>query len=203
MKIILSLLVATAILLPTTSQAAFRWPWQMPASVAPKSASVVPAIDPNALKQGTDKVKKWELVVGAKKPKVGEKIALEFTEAELVALTREAVGKLKDAQVEASSLQVRVTDGKLTVAATILKPVKFNVQVIVSATVKDGKLVPKIEQAKAGYFPVSGQVVEKLVGQIFGAKWRESLNRPQFSWDQIKLTNGKMLVAGRMVKVKK
>ncbi len=203
MKHYLIIIVIILFTSPLVSQAAFRWPWQVkPATHQTKPTEVkkLAPIDTEVLKQGTAKMRKWERLAESPYVKGKENLSVEFTEAELESIVRDAVSKMKDAPLSADDFKVKLINGKVMVLTTVLKPVRFGAQVILSAVVKNDKLEPKIESAKAGVFPVSGHIIERLANQVFGARWRTELNRPQFVWDEIKIGEGKVVVRGHVIK---
>lgn len=196
-------IITLLLLCPFVTQAAFRWPWQTkPVTEQAKPVEVKkPApIDPQILKQGTAKMRQWERLAESPYVKGKESLSVEFTAAELEAIVRDAAKKLKDAPLEPNSFTVKIIDQQIIINAVVLKPVRFNMQLTLSAQVVNGRLEPKVISAKAGLIPVSGALVERLANQIFGAKWRTELNRPQFVWEKFTISDNKILAQGKVNK---
>ena len=195
---VISLLVLFS---PLMVEAAFRWPWQ---TAKPLASSPAPTNDNvAALKSGNEKIQRWEKLVESKTTRAGEKYAAEFSQAELEAIARDTISKLKQSSLEPSGFSVKVGEEKVTVVGQVLKPVSFNIKVVLEAAVVDGKLVPEVKSGRVGVLPVGGHIVERFANEIFGGAWRQELNHKGFVWDEIILSEGKAYVAGHTVKVKK
>ena len=203
MKIKFSFVVLSVffLILPLVGQAVFRWPWQT--KVETPAASSAPVINTGALKSINAKVEQWERLVDVKTFKSGQKYQAEFTAAELEALTRDAINKIKNSSLEASSFKVKLETGKVVLDATVLKPIRFTAQVSVGAKINNGQLVTEIKGARIGVFPIGGHVVERLAKEVFGDKWRTELNPANFAWDGINISPERIVVAGHTLKNKK
>jgi len=194
-------IILVTIFIPAVAMAAFRWPW---AQDTPKPEEVKPVvIDQTLLKSGTQKVRQWEKVVEAVPFRADKKVSLEFTAAEFVVIMQDAINKLKDKSLSPEGVKVEINKPNVTLSVLLIKPVRMNLSVTLTPEISGGKVNPKITSAKVGRIPISGALVEKLTNQVFGNKWRSELNRPQFYWDELKLENGKAIVSGHTIKVKK
>ncbi|MEK7497138.1 MAG: hypothetical protein AAB657_04550 [Patescibacteria group bacterium] len=192
-------ITACFLLWAAPSEAAFKWPWQVktePVQAVKGITDTKAEVNQDSLKSGLAKVRSWENLVEAKPPRLNQKIQLEFTDKELLAILQNAANKLKTGTVEPRSVKLTISGDKITIKTRVLKPTKFNLELQINAKVKDGKLEPQIVYAKAGIIKVKGHVVEKLAKEIFGDKWREELNRPSFIWDSVIIKNDKVVVAG-------
>ncbi|MBI5466020.1 MAG: hypothetical protein HY974_01875 [Candidatus Kerfeldbacteria bacterium] len=193
--IIITLIVSFT---PAVAQAAFRWPWQTKV----EAPALPPVINEEALRSSNAKLDQWEKMVAAKPFKAGQKFTAEFTATELEALTRQAIGKLKNSSLEASSFTVRLEQDKVILSAVVLRPFRFTVQVTVSAKVHNGGLVPEIKSARVGVFSVAGHIVERLANEVFGRGFRAELNPANFIWDEISISPSKVVIVGHTAKPK-
>jgi hypothetical protein len=192
-------LVAFFLGLPLVGQAAFRWPWQAKVS-AP--AVVAPVVNAEALRNINAKVEQWEKLVAVKSFKPGQAYQAEFTAKELEALTRETINKIKNPSLEASSFTVELATGKVVLNATILKPIRFKVQVSIGAKISHGRLITEVSSARVGVFTVGGHIVERFAKEVFGDKWRDELNPSNFFWDKIDISAERVSVSGHTIKNK-
>lgn len=140
------------------------------------------AIQASPLVSGLAKVQQWEQVAEARGKNPATSLTLSFTAVELQAITRDALKKLKSPPLEPDSVTVQLRDGVVTVRGKMLKPFKLWVSITLTALIKQGKLEPSIVNAKLGWLPVGGRLVEDMASEVFGSRWRSELNPPGMNW---------------------
>lgn len=188
-------MVMFLVLWPVASQAAWRWLWQIKSQ-----ASQTQTVDESSLKSGQAKVESWQKLVDDKLAVQGQKISVEFTAEELTVLVNEALGKLKNQPLEAGSFSVVLSEDKITVKGLADKFIRFSVQAEIIPKVVQGKLEPEIISAKLGFFKIGSYFIQRIADKLWGGSWHGALNPGNFTWSEIKVSEGKVYVAGEITK---
>ncbi len=171
----------------------FNWYWQESGSKDNSTAAEQAA----ALASGMAKVRQWERLVEADPPRGGREFDAEFSATELTAIIRDAELKKDDPVILPASLNVSIVDQEIMVFGVVRRPINFPLTVILTAGVKDGRLVPEIVSARLGWWRFSSNYIVKLANEIFGMSWQTDINRLSFSWDELSINDNRLYFAGR------
>ncbi len=172
--------------------AGFNWYWRMSGSQTNLTTQDQKAV----LTSGLTKVRQWERLVEADPPRGGREFNAEFNADELAAIIRNAEFEKDDPVILPASLNVSIVDQEIILSGVVRRPISFPLTVVLTAGVKDGRLVPEVVSARLGWWRFSSDYITKLANEIFGASWQTDINRPSFFWDELSINDDRLYFAG-------
>ena len=117
-----------------------------------------------------------------------------FTETELNSFFTKELSSFKGGSF-AKDLYVDIKEDGVSVSAQLTKPFKGKLLVEGSATVKDGKLIPKIKSVKYGWFKMPARFAEIIGNYALGKNNSENwFQVPGMTWQKFEFGDGELVV---------
>mgnify|MGYP001611786205 CR=1 FL=1 len=123
-------------------------------------------------------------------------LRLEVTEAELNAAMSAEAGQMGDLPVR--DLYVQLDDNRMIVTGLLTEPFSTRIEIKARPQVENGRLKMRIEEAKAGAFPIPGFIAGQINAQVNDALEQAFINESMPFIETVKITQGKLEVTGRL-----